>query len=56
MKNAGATALALDAERTLLFDRAQLIERADAAGIAIQAVPAVDTAEPGNTSRGMSKE
>jgi UDP-2,3-diacylglucosamine hydrolase len=56
MKNAGATALALDAERTLLFDRAQLIERADAAGIAIQAVPAADTAEPGNTSRGMSKE
>jgi DUF1009 family protein len=56
MKNAGATALALDAERTLLFDRAQLIERADAAGIAIQAVPAADAVEPGYTSRGMSKE
>jgi DUF1009 family protein len=56
MKNAGATALALDAERTLLFDRAQLIERADAAGIAIQAVPAADTAEPENAFRGMSKE
>jgi DUF1009 family protein len=56
MKTAGATALALDAERTLLFDRAQLIERADAAGIAIQAVPAVDTAEPESTPRGMSKE
>jgi UDP-2,3-diacylglucosamine hydrolase len=56
MKNAGATALALDAERTLLFDRAQLIERADAAGIAIQAVPAAETGEPGNTSGGMSKK
>jgi DUF1009 family protein len=56
MKSAGATALALDAGRTLLFDRAQLIERADAAGIAIQAVPAAAAAEPGNTSRGMSKE
>jgi UDP-2,3-diacylglucosamine hydrolase len=56
MKSAGATALALDAGRTLLFDRAQLIERADAAGIAIQAVPAAVAAEPGNASRGMSKE
>jgi DUF1009 family protein len=56
MKNSGATALALDAGRTLLFDRAQLIERADAAGIAIQAVPPAAPAEPGNASRGMSKE
>jgi UDP-2,3-diacylglucosamine hydrolase len=37
MKRAGATALAIDAHRTLLFDRAQLIQAADAAGIAIQA-------------------
>ena len=37
MKQLNATALAIDAHRTLLFDRAQLIENADAAGIAIQA-------------------
>src|SRR5271169_3538490 len=37
MKRFHATALALDAYRTLLFDRAQLIEAADAAGITIQA-------------------
>jgi DUF1009 family protein len=56
MKSAGATALALDAGRTLLFDRAQLIERADAAGIAIQAVPPAAAPEPASASRGMSKE
>ncbi|HEV3375577.1 MAG TPA: UDP-2,3-diacylglucosamine diphosphatase LpxI [Candidatus Acidoferrum sp.] len=54
MKNAGATALALDAERTLLFDRAQLIERADAARIAILAVPPAAAAELGSTSGGMN--
>jgi DUF1009 family protein len=37
MRRSHATALAIDAHRTLLFDRAQLIETADAAGIAIQA-------------------
>jgi DUF1009 family protein len=37
MKRCRATALAVDAHRTLLFDRAKLIEAADAAGIAIQA-------------------
>ena len=37
MKRSNATALAIDAHRTLLFDRARLIEAADAAGIAIQA-------------------
>jgi UDP-2,3-diacylglucosamine hydrolase len=37
MKRAGATALAIDSGRTLLFDRAQLLANADAAGIAIQA-------------------
>src|ERR1700686_4976896 len=47
MKNAQATALAVDAGRTLLFDRTKLIELADAAGIAIQAVaPATSAAEP----------
>ena len=39
MRDAGATALAVDAGRTLLFDRAKLIELADGAGIAIQAFP-----------------
>src|SRR5215467_3540383 len=40
MKAAGATALAVDAGRTLLFDRAKLIEQADATGIAIEACAA----------------
>jgi hypothetical protein len=39
MKSAHATAMAIDAGRTLLFDREKLIAEADAAGIAIQAVP-----------------
>src|SRR5262244_42444 len=38
MKAAGATALAVDAERTLLFDRAALVAVADAANISIQAI------------------
>jgi DUF1009 family protein len=37
MRRAGATALALDAGRTLLFDRPKLLEAADAAGMAIEA-------------------
>ena len=37
MKRSNATALAIDAEKTLLFDRERLIEMADAAGIAIEA-------------------
>ncbi len=37
MKRTNATALAVDARRTLLFDRARLLKAADAAGIAIQA-------------------
>jgi len=55
MKSAGATALAVDAGRTLLFDRAQLIERAEAAGIAIKAVPPV-AAEPVSGSGGINRE
>ena len=39
MMGAGATCLALEAERTLLFDRDNLLTRANAAGIAIVAVP-----------------
>src|SRR6202140_2054130 len=56
MKHSGATALALDARRTLLFDRAKLIEFADAAGIAIQAFPPATSVEPKGTSGGMIKE
>jgi len=37
MKRSNATALAIDGDRTLLFDRERLIEMADAAGIAIEA-------------------
>jgi UDP-2,3-diacylglucosamine hydrolase len=56
MKLAGATALAIDANRTLLFDREQLIATADEAGISIQAVPSAQTAEPAGVLRGMNKE
>jgi UDP-2,3-diacylglucosamine hydrolase len=55
MKQAGATALAVDANRTLLFDREQLIAMADAAGIALQAFPVVAATEPSGESRGMNK-
>jgi UDP-2,3-diacylglucosamine hydrolase len=52
MKSARATALAIDAGRTLLFDRAKLIELADGAGIAIQAFPPAAASEPKGTSAG----
>ncbi len=48
MQRSNATALALDARRTLLFDRAQLVEAANQAGIAIQAV---EPGAPAETSR-----
>ena len=53
MRKSRATALAIDAGRTLLFDRAKLIELADAAEIAIQAFSPV--AEPKTALRGISK-
>jgi UDP-2,3-diacylglucosamine hydrolase len=56
MIGAGATALAIDASRTLLFDRARLIESADAAGIAIQAFALAQVAEPKADSAGMKNE
>jgi DUF1009 family protein len=56
MKSAGATALAVDAGRTLLFDRKKLIEMADEAGIAIQAVPPGASAEPKSASGGTNKK
>ena len=51
MKRSQATALAIDACRTLLFDRQRLIEAADQAGIAVQAFapdaqPASPSGEP----------
>jgi DUF1009 family protein len=56
MKSARATALALDAGRTLLFDRAKLIEDADAARIAIRAVSPASGMEPKGIAEGMEKE
>src|SRR5437588_5092223 len=56
MRGAGATALAVDAGRTLFFDRAKLIELANAAGIAIQAFPPAVVAEPKGVTRGINKE
>ncbi len=55
MRTAGATALAVDAGRTLLFDRKKLIELADATEISIQAFPPAAVAEPGNAFGGMNK-
>jgi DUF1009 family protein len=55
MKAAGATALALDAERTLLFDRRQLIALADTAGIAIQAFAPESPGELQVASAGTTK-
>lgn len=55
MRDGGATALAVDAARTLLFDKKQLIEAANAAGIAIQAFPAA-IAEPKAATGGTNKE
>jgi DUF1009 family protein len=56
MKRTGATALAIDAARTLLFDRPKLIELADTVGIAIQAFSPEQVAEPKRGSGGMNKE
>lgn len=56
MKQANATALVVDAGRTLLFDRTQLIELADAAGIAMQAVAPAIAAEPKEPAAGMNRE
>jgi DUF1009 family protein len=55
MRGAGATALAIDAGRTLLFDRAKLIALADDAGIAIQAFP-IDSVTVDHPPKGNEKE
>src|SRR5262244_4289151 len=54
MRACGATALAVDAGRTLFFDREKLIELANQAGIAIQAFPIA--AEPSAAAKGMNRE
>jgi UDP-2,3-diacylglucosamine hydrolase len=51
MKRCKATALAIDAHRTLLFDRAELIAAADAAGITIQAFEPVGAAQSGEAGK-----
>lgn len=56
MKSSRATALAVDAGRTLLFDRQKLIELADAADIAIQAFAPATAVEPKSASGGTTKE
>jgi len=56
MKSSRATALAVDARRTLLFDRPKLIELADAAGIAIQAFAPATGAEPNSAPGGIHKK
>ncbi len=55
MGASGVTALAVDAGRTLLFDRAKLIALADAKGIAMQAFAPPET-EPKRTIPGMKQE
>jgi DUF1009 family protein len=56
MQSAGASALAVDAGRTLLFDREKLLQAANAAGMAIQAFAAAAAVEPGGTSLGTNKK
>jgi UDP-2,3-diacylglucosamine hydrolase len=56
MKSSRATALAVDAGRTLLFDRHKLIELADASGIAIQAFAPPSPTEPRQAAGGMNKQ
>jgi DUF1009 family protein len=56
MSVARATALAVDAGRTLLFDRARLIGLADEKGIAIEAFPPAAVPEPRDGSRGINKQ
>jgi len=50
-----ATALAIDAARTLLFDRDDLIRAADQAGIAIQAFAPAESAPPPRESETQGK-
>ncbi|HYL68318.1 MAG TPA: UDP-2,3-diacylglucosamine diphosphatase LpxI [Candidatus Limnocylindria bacterium] len=55
MRRSHATALAIDAARTLLFDRDDLICAADEAGIAIQAFASTEAAMPPQESESSKK-
>jgi DUF1009 family protein len=55
MKTAGATALGIDAGRTLLFDRANLLAMAETAGITIEAFPLAEYPEAVEIFRGTNK-
>jgi DUF1009 family protein len=55
MRAAGATALALDAGKTLLFDREKLIAAADQAGIAI-CIYALEGGSNAEKSTGAAKQ
>ena len=54
MRDCGATALAVDAGRTVFFDREKLIELANQVGIAIQAFPVAG--ELNIAAKGMNRE
>src|SRR6202795_33961 len=56
MKSSRATALAVDAGRTLLFSGQKLFERSSSAGVAIQAFVPAMVAEPKGSSGGINKE
>src|SRR5258708_5304759 len=56
MKASGATALAIDAQRTLLFDREALIAAANEARIAIQAFLPESIPEPNTGWQGIDKK
>src|SRR6201987_2513438 len=56
MKASGATALAIDALRTLLFDRQALIAAANQAGIAMEAFPVAGGVEPNADSKGSDRK
>ncbi len=55
MRRSHATALAIDASRTLLFDRDDLIRAADQAGIAIQAFAPTEATSPPQKSESQKK-
>jgi len=55
MRRSHATALAIDAARTLLFDREDLIRAADEAGIAIQAFAPAEATAPPNKPESQTK-
>jgi len=56
MQSAGATALAIDAGRTLLFDREKLLAAANATGIAIAAFPPAAVVEPNASAVGTNQK